>query len=175
MPSPFSCVQLCMTLRTAARRAPLSMGFSRQEHWSGLPCPPPGDLPDPGIILASPALACRFFTTSTTWGAPEQLLKTANHLRSPLPSSHWLAFLLRVKSKALTSGPKSSPCAVPTDASPSIATPSSVSWRLSCCFSSTPDTGTPEDLSTCNVFSLEMSLHRHLYGCSLSSRKNLSL
>ena len=32
------------------------MGFSRQEHWSGLPCPPPGDLPDPGIKLGSPAL-----------------------------------------------------------------------------------------------------------------------
>ena len=39
---------------TAARQAPLSMGFSRQEHWSGLPCPPPGDLPDPGRELASP-------------------------------------------------------------------------------------------------------------------------
>ena len=44
---------------TAARQAPLSMGFSGQEYWSGLPCPPPGDLPDPGIepiSLASPAL-----------------------------------------------------------------------------------------------------------------------
>ena len=46
------------------------MGFSRQEYWSGLPCPPPGDLPDPGIervFLASPALASGFF--STTWEA----------------------------------------------------------------------------------------------------------
>ena len=45
------------------------MGFSRQEYWSGLPCPPPGDLPDPGIepaSLMSPALAGRFFTTSVT-------------------------------------------------------------------------------------------------------------
>ena len=44
----------------------LSMGFSRQEYWSGLPCPPPGDLPDPVIkpaSLMSPALAGRFFTT----------------------------------------------------------------------------------------------------------------
>ena len=44
------------------------MGFSRQEYWSGLPCPAPGDLPDPGIeptSLTSPALAGRFFTTST--------------------------------------------------------------------------------------------------------------
>ena len=40
---------------TVARQAPLSLGFSRQEYRSGLPCPPPGDLPDPGIELASPA------------------------------------------------------------------------------------------------------------------------
>ncbi|CAI9158760.1 unnamed protein product [Rangifer tarandus platyrhynchus] len=57
---------------TAARQAPLPMGFSRQEYWSGLPCPPPGDLPDPGIeptSLMSPALAGGFFTTSTTWAS----------------------------------------------------------------------------------------------------------
>ena len=47
--SRFSCVWLFATLWTVARQAPLSMGFSRQEYWSGLPCPPPGDLPDPGI------------------------------------------------------------------------------------------------------------------------------
>ena len=54
-------------------RAPLSMGFSRQEYWSGLLCPPPGDLPDPGIkprSLTSPALAGGFFTTRATWEAP---------------------------------------------------------------------------------------------------------
>ena len=39
---------------TVALQAPVSMGFSRQEHWSGLPCPPPRDLPDPGIEPASP-------------------------------------------------------------------------------------------------------------------------
>ena len=49
-------VQLCVTLWTAACQAPLSMGFSRQEHWSGLPCPPPGDLPDPGIKPRSSTL-----------------------------------------------------------------------------------------------------------------------
>ena len=48
---------------TVARQAPLSTGFSRQEYWSGLPCPPPGDLPDPGIEPGSPALAGGFFTT----------------------------------------------------------------------------------------------------------------
>ena len=51
---------------TVARRAPLSMGFPRQEYWSGLPFPSPGDLPDPGIEPASPvspALGGRFFTS----------------------------------------------------------------------------------------------------------------
>ena len=68
-------LQLCLTLRdlwTVARQAPLSMGFSRQEYWSGLLCPPPGDLPDPGTeptSLTSPALAGRYFTTSVTWEA----------------------------------------------------------------------------------------------------------
>ena len=54
---------------TVAHQAPLSMGFSRQEYWSGLPYPPPGDLPDPGIeptSLTSPALAGGFFTTGAT-------------------------------------------------------------------------------------------------------------
>ena len=57
-------------LWTTAHQAPLSMRFSRQECWNGLPCPPPGDLPDPGIepeTLTSPALAGGLFTTSTTW------------------------------------------------------------------------------------------------------------
>ena len=44
-----------VTLWTVARQAPLSMGFSRHGYWSGLPCPPPGDLPDPGIEPESPA------------------------------------------------------------------------------------------------------------------------
>ena len=48
---------------TVAHQAPLSMGFSRQEHWSGLPCPPPGCLPDPGIEHTSSVLAGEFFTT----------------------------------------------------------------------------------------------------------------
>ena len=46
---------------TVAHQAPLSMGFSRQEYWSGLPFPSPGDLPNPGIKPVSPALAGRFF------------------------------------------------------------------------------------------------------------------
>ena len=56
-----------------ACKAPLFMKFSRQEYWNGLPFPPPGDLPDPGIepaSLMSFALADGLFTTSTTWEAP---------------------------------------------------------------------------------------------------------
>ena len=52
-----------MTLWTIAHLAPLSIGFPRQEYWSGLPFPPPGDLPDSGIEPVSPELAGRFFTT----------------------------------------------------------------------------------------------------------------
>ena len=58
-----SCSTLCDPMDCSP---PGSMGFSRQEYWSGLPCPPPGDLPDPGIkpaSLRSPALAGGFFTT----------------------------------------------------------------------------------------------------------------
>ena len=65
----FSHVWLFATLWTVAHQAPLSVGFSRQEYWSGLPCPPPGDLPDPGIeplTLTSCALSGGFFTSSTT-------------------------------------------------------------------------------------------------------------
>ena len=59
------------------------MEFSGQEYWSGLPCPPPGDLPHPGIkpmSLMSPALAVRFFTTSATWEACLSLLSSAQSL-----------------------------------------------------------------------------------------------
>ena len=61
-----------MTLWTIAHQALLSTGFSGQEYWSGLPYPPPGDLPNPGIepgCLTSPALAGGFFTTRATWEA----------------------------------------------------------------------------------------------------------
>ena len=56
-------------LWAAASQAPLSMGLSRQEYWSALPCPPPGDLPDPGIqpMSLTSALSEGFFATSTTW------------------------------------------------------------------------------------------------------------
>ena len=63
-----SCPTLC-DLWIVSRQAPLSMGFFGQEYWSGLPCLPPGDLPDTGIkpkSPTSPALAGGFFTTSAT-------------------------------------------------------------------------------------------------------------
>ena len=58
MLSHFSCVQLFATPWTVAHQAPLSMGFFRQEYWSGLACPPPGDLPDPGIEPTSLTVTC---------------------------------------------------------------------------------------------------------------------
>ena len=74
------------------------MGFSRQEYWSGLPCPPPGDLPDPGMkpeSLGSLALPVSFFTPNTTWKAPpppkmlvmnsNQSLKQTEGYYSPTP------------------------------------------------------------------------------------------
>ena len=66
-------LQSCLTLHdlwTVAHQASLSMGFSRQECWSGLPFPPPGDLPNPGMelkSLMSPALAGGIITTSAAW------------------------------------------------------------------------------------------------------------
>ena len=62
---------------------PLSMGFSKQEYWSGLPSPPPGDLSNPGIEPAS-ALAGRFFTTSNTWEA-QKLRLTSGSFRFVMP------------------------------------------------------------------------------------------
>ena len=70
MLSCFSRIRLFETLWTIDHQASLFMGFSRQEYWSGLPFPPPGNLPYTGIkfvSLTSPALAGGFFTTSTTW------------------------------------------------------------------------------------------------------------
>ena len=73
------CIRVCkvaslvsdfVTPWTIACQAPLSMGFSRQEYWNGLPCSPPGELPYPGIKVTSPALAGGFFTTSAAWEAP---------------------------------------------------------------------------------------------------------
>ena len=74
MLSCFSRIQLCVTLWTVACQVPLSMGFSRQAYWSGLPFPSPGDLLDPEIEpvpLMPPALVGEYFTTSAAWEAPK--------------------------------------------------------------------------------------------------------
>ena len=79
MPSYFICVQLFVTLQTVALEVPLSVGFSKEEYWIGLPCPPPGDLPNPGIKSTSlmfSALAGGFFTTSPTWETPKSPMTT---------------------------------------------------------------------------------------------------
>ena len=71
----------CETLQTVVHQAPLSMGFSRQEYWSGLPCPPPGDLLNPGIepmSLISLALAGKFLTLVPR-GKYHQLLLNEGH------------------------------------------------------------------------------------------------
>ena len=87
-----ACVLNCFSrVQTVAHQVPLSMGFSRQEYWSGLPFPPPGDLPDPAIESTCPALAGGFFTTSANHASsvPRQLRKgaIAHHPRWDLPST----------------------------------------------------------------------------------------
>ena len=77
----FSHVRLFVTPWTVACQTLLSMGFSRQEYWNGLPCPPPGDLPNPGIkpvSLTSPTWAGGFFTTGAN-DKPRQQIKKQNH------------------------------------------------------------------------------------------------
>ena len=72
--------QLCLTLRTpgtVANHAPLSMGFSRQGYWSGLPFPSPRDLPDPGLKSRSPTVQMDFF-----------FLNLLNHQESPRGTLH---------------------------------------------------------------------------------------
>ena len=74
MLSCFSCGRLCVTLWTVARQASLSMGFSRQECWSGLLCPPPGDLPNPGLEPVSLTSTCTC----------RKILYHYHHLGSPI-------------------------------------------------------------------------------------------
>ena len=80
-------VRLFVTRWTVTRQALLFMGFPRQEYWSGLPFPAPGDLPDPGIEPTTPALAAGFFTTSTTW---EAQLKAYVHTKA----CTWMFFFI---------------------------------------------------------------------------------
>ena len=86
VPHCFNRVWLSATPWTVAHQAPLSVGFSRREHWSGLPWPPPGNLPNPGMkptSLMSPALAGRFFTTrppgKLSWGCCCSVVQSLSH------------------------------------------------------------------------------------------------
>ena len=85
--SCFSCVWLFVTPWTVALQAPLSMGFSRQAYWSELLCPPPGDLPNPGIEPASPAVAGEFFTHWASWEACSSSDMTAFLKVLPIPKN----------------------------------------------------------------------------------------
>ena len=95
-------VRLFVTPWTVPHQAPLSMGFSRQEYWSELPCPSPGDLPNPRIELMSSmsaALAGGFFITSSTWEEavglslwnkmPSQMADMTHSLCQPSPETKW--------------------------------------------------------------------------------------
>ena len=88
-------IWLFSTPKAVTCQAPLSMGFPRQEYWSGLPFPPPGDLPNPGIeptSLTSPAMIGRFITTSTTQEASpwlvEKILKNKSKISTTLQTHY---------------------------------------------------------------------------------------
>ena len=104
LPSCFSCFRLFATLQTIARQAPLSLGCSRQEHWSGFPFPPPRDLPELGLkpaSLTSPAWAGRFFTTSTTWtSGPLQIGKVPSAFLDDLRHHFFFFFPQELSPKA---------------------------------------------------------------------------
>ena len=101
--SCFSHVRLSATLWTVACQAPLSTGFSRQEYWSGLSCPPPGDLPDPGIKPESLCLLhwqAGSFTTSVTWEARHPPLQVLNHAVANIQHP-WKEFRVESRNEAL--------------------------------------------------------------------------
>ena len=91
--SRHACVLSCSavsdstTPRTVSCQAPLSMGFSRQECWSGLPCPPPGDLPDPGIMVLQKPQPQKFWPQ--WFQAPLQSLRGFFHPPKREPSCSW--------------------------------------------------------------------------------------
>ena len=78
-------VQLCVIQWTVARQAPLCVGFSTQEYWSGLPFSTPGYLPNPGTEPTSPALADGFFTTEPP-GSPQMTMRIISVMFDSLPA-----------------------------------------------------------------------------------------
>ena len=94
-----SCLTLCDSIDYSSQ-APSCTGFSRQEYWSRLLCPSPGELPKPGVELTSlmsPALAGEFFTTSATWEALYKHKlggkKTLSMTNTFIPFLHLLLFV----------------------------------------------------------------------------------
>ena len=110
---PFSGVWLCEPMDCTAQD-PLSMGFSRQGYWSTLLCPPPGDLPDPGIELASPmSLSCIgrwLFTMSTNWEAqgwiPGKEILEPTDLPPRRTSTHWKRLVSKTPRNMLETSPQ---------------------------------------------------------------------
>ena len=93
---------------TVGCQVPLSTGFSRQEYWRGLPCLPPGDIPDPGmesISLLSPASSGEFFTTRVTWGtchiSKQRMLQSSSHHIRAVPKGQALRRLKMSKHRIL--------------------------------------------------------------------------
>ena len=84
-----SVAQSCLTLWTVAHQAPLSMGFSKQEYWSRLPFPPPGDLPHPGIKPVSPALAGGVFIPEPPGKLHNDAHKSLCICPNPQHMKHW--------------------------------------------------------------------------------------
>ena len=102
--SHFNHIRLFVTLWTVACQAHLSMGFSWQEYWSGLPCPLPGNLPDPGIkyvSITSPALASGFFATETL-GKPIYFIHSINSVYKSIPISQFDPSLLTLRANSLS-------------------------------------------------------------------------
>ena len=94
MLSQFSCVRLFATLWTVVCQAPLSMGFSRQEYWRGLPCPPPGDIHNPGI-KASFFMSKFFLSCYKTWISFHKMKREKRWKSSKLVASFTNCFRIR--------------------------------------------------------------------------------
>ena len=107
MLSHFSRVRPFATRWTVVYRAPLSMGFPRQQNWSGLPFPPPGHLLHPWMEpppLTSLALAGRFFTSSTTWEAQVTLVTREMRIRTTMKHHFTPIWMETFKSKLEETG-----------------------------------------------------------------------
>ena len=114
--SRFSRVRLFATPWTAARHIPLSVGFCRQEYWSGLPCPPPGDRHDPAIetrSLASPALAGGFLTAESPGKSLPPTLVSTSQSHFLHPAAHHASFRGKGRETQVgMAGPNKEACAV---------------------------------------------------------------